>query len=43
LRIDHMLLSPQALARLASAHIDRTPRGWDKPSDHTPVTVSLDL
>ncbi len=43
LRIDHMLLSPQALARLASAHIDRTPRGWDKPSDHTPVTVLLEL
>ena len=43
LRIDHLLLSPQALARLSSARIDRTPRGWDKPSDHTPVTVSLAL
>ncbi len=43
LRIDHILLSPQALARLASTSIDRKPRGWDKPSDHTPVVVSLDL
>ncbi len=43
LRIDHILLSPQALARLHSAQIDRKPRNWDKPSDHTPVLVSLDL
>ena len=43
LRIDHILLSPQALARLDSAQIDRKPRGWDKPSDHTPVAVSLGL
>ena len=43
LRIDHLLLSPQALARLSSAQIDRKPRSWDKPSDHTPVVVSLAL
>jgi len=43
LRIDHILLSPQALARLKSAAIDRKPRSWDKPSDHTPVVVALDL
>ena len=43
LRIDHILLSPQALSRLANAQIDRKPRSWDKPSDHTPVVVSLDL
>jgi len=41
LRIDHILLSPQALTRLRSAAIDRTPRSWDKPSDHTPVQVTL--
>jgi exodeoxyribonuclease III len=41
LRIDHILLSPQALAKLARATVDRKPRGWDKPSDHTPVTVTL--
>ena len=43
LRIDHILLSPQALSRLTAAVIDRKPRSWDKPSDHTPVAVALDL
>ncbi len=43
LRIDHILLSPQAVSRLVSAEIDRKPRGWDKPSDHTPVLATLDL
>jgi exodeoxyribonuclease-3 len=43
LRIDHILLSAQALGRLASAKIDRAPRSWDKPSDHTPVVATLDL
>ncbi len=36
-RIDHLLLSPQATDRLRDCGIDRTPRGWEKPSDHTPV------
>ncbi len=43
LRIDHILLSPQALDRLASAAIDRKPRSWDKPSDHTPVSAVLNF
>jgi len=37
LRIDHLLLSPQAADRLIAAGIDKGPRGMDKPSDHTPV------
>ncbi len=37
LRIDHLLLSPQAADRLIASGIDRGPRGMDKPSDHTPV------
>lgn len=41
LRIDHLLLSPQAADRLKRAEIDRTPRGEDKASDHTPVVVEL--
>ena len=41
LRIDHLLLSPQAADRLANADIDRKPRGWEKPSDHTPVWCEL--
>lgn len=41
LRIDHLLLSPQATDRLQSSHIDETPRGLEKPSDHTPVLAVL--
>jgi len=40
-RIDHFLLSPQAADRLQACDIDRTPRAWEKPSDHTPVVVEL--
>lgn len=40
-RIDHLLLSPQAADRLIASGIDKTPRGWDKPSDHTPVWCEL--
>lgn len=43
IRIDHALLSPQAADRLQSCRIDRAPRGWDKPSDHTPLIVELSL
>ena len=41
IRIDHFLLSPQAADRLQACTIDREPRGWEKASDHVPVTVSL--
>jgi len=43
IRIDHMLLSPQASDRLIAAGIDRHVRTWEKPSDHVPVWVDLDL
>ena len=41
LRIDHLLASPQAADRLVAAGVDRTPRGWEKASDHTPVWCEL--
>lgn len=41
IRIDHMLLSPQAADRLVASGIDRDTRGWEKPSDHVPVWVEL--
>ncbi len=37
IRIDHLLLSPQAADRLTGVTIHRDTRGWDKPSDHVPV------
>jgi exodeoxyribonuclease-3 len=43
IRIDHLLLSPQAADRLIDAGIDRHVRGWDKPSDHVPVWIDLDV
>lgn len=43
LRIDHLLLSPQAADRLAAAGIDKHVRGWDKPSDHVPVWCELQM
>jgi exodeoxyribonuclease-3 len=43
IRIDHALLSPQAADRLKSCVIHRDVRGWDKPSDHVPIVVDLDL
>lgn len=42
LLIDHLLLSPQAADRLNQAGIDKTPRGKEKPSDHTPVWCQLE-
>jgi exodeoxyribonuclease-3 len=41
LRIDHLLLSPQAADRLQACEIDREPRGREKASDHTPVWCEL--
>ncbi|MSP67424.1 MAG: exodeoxyribonuclease III [Alphaproteobacteria bacterium] len=41
MRIDHLLLSPQAADRLVAADIDRAPRGRPKASDHTPVWCEL--
>jgi len=43
IRIDHVMLSPQAADRLVDAGIDSHVRGWDKPSDHVPVYVDLDI
>ena len=37
IRIDHILLSPQAGDRLSGCAIDKHVRGREKPSDHVPV------
>ncbi len=41
IRIDHLLLSPQAMDKLTDVGIDKKPRGMEKPSDHTPIWVNL--
>lgn len=43
IRIDHLLLSPQAADRLTDAWVETGPRHWPRPSDHTPVWVALDV
>jgi exodeoxyribonuclease-3 len=43
IRIDHMLLSPEAADRLVEAGVDRHTRSWEKPSDHVPVWIKLSL
>ncbi len=41
IRIDHLLMSPQAADRLEGVRIHRDVRGWEKPSDHVPVVATL--
>jgi exodeoxyribonuclease-3 len=43
IRIDHLLLSPQAADRLTGVEIHRDARGREKPSDHVPVVADLAL
>ncbi|HYF22977.1 MAG TPA: exodeoxyribonuclease III [Caulobacteraceae bacterium] len=43
IRIDHALLSPQAADRLKGVEIHKDTRSREKPSDHVPVVVELDL
>ena len=41
LRIDHILLSPALTQRCSACEIDKLPRKWEQPSDHTPVIATL--
>ena len=42
IRIDHALLSPALAPKLRSVGVDRTPRGWEKTSDHAPMWIELE-
>ena len=41
IRIDHLLLSPEAADRFVSASVEKHVRAWEKPSDHVPVAIEL--
>ncbi|ANJ67519.1 exodeoxyribonuclease III [Halothiobacillus diazotrophicus] len=41
LRIDHVLISEGLRSRLLHAEVDRVARGWERPSDHAPVRITL--
>lgn len=43
IRIDHLMLSPEAADRLQACGIDKQVRALDKPSDHVPVWADLRL
>lgn len=41
IRIDHFLLSAKVVSRLEACEIDKGPRAQMKPSDHTPIILTL--
>ncbi len=41
LRIDHFLLCPHLVDKLISCTINKEPRSWERPSDHTPITIEI--
>lgn len=43
IRIDHLLLSPEAADRLVSTEIEKQVRSWEKPSDHVPVAAHFNF
>ncbi len=42
LRIDLILTNEPMSEMLTAAYIDKQPRGWERPSDHTPVVAEFD-
>ncbi len=43
MRLDHIFISLPLVSSLREAYIDREPRGWKRPSDHTPLWAVFDL
>jgi len=42
-RLDHIWVTPALTSALASAQVLKDVRGWQRPSDHAPVIVELNL
>jgi exodeoxyribonuclease III len=43
LRIDHIWTSPPLADNCTGCWIDKQPRGWERPSDHTPVVAEFEI
>ena len=43
LRIDLILTSDAMTAACKASYVDKEPRGWERPSDHTPVVAEFKL
>jgi exodeoxyribonuclease III len=41
LRIDHIWTSKSLAEKCTGCWIDKEPRGWERPSDHTPVVAEF--
>ena len=41
MRIDHFLVSHSLIDKIKSININKDPRGREKPSDHTPIEITL--
>jgi exodeoxyribonuclease-3 len=41
MRIDNLIISPEATDLLEDAWVDKAPRAWDRPSDHTTIYIKL--
>ena len=41
MRIDHFLVSNSLIDQVKSININKDPRGCEKPSDHTPIEITL--
>ncbi len=41
MRIDHFLLSPEAVILLKNGGVDKEVRGWEKSSDHVPTWIEI--
>jgi exodeoxyribonuclease-3 len=41
MRIDHILLSDDLKDKCTASTIDKEPRSWEQPSDHTPVIAEI--
>ena len=42
-RIDHFLMSPYAMDVADKIYVDKEPREWIKPSDHTPLCIEINI
>jgi len=42
-RLDHIWVTPALASALTGYRILREARGWEKPSDHAPVAIDIDL
>ncbi|MFT4095472.1 MAG: exodeoxyribonuclease III [Rhodoblastus sp.] len=40
-RLDHIWVSPSLSGSLSGLHVLKEARGWDRPSDHVPVSINV--